>query len=62
MSRLFLWKEIMIEMTDNELVLVMEEVSQTQENHSAFYELAEQAGFCTPWCHISNDCGECEKK
>ena len=41
---------------------VMNEVSQTQEDHSDFYELAEKYGFCTPWCHLENDCSICEKK
>ena len=49
-------------MTDNEFVLIIEEVSHTQESHSVFYDLAEQYGFCTPWCHLENDCSVCEKK
>ena len=40
----------------------MKEVNEIHQNHNEFYELAEKYGFCTPWCHLTNDCEICEKR
>jgi len=45
-----------------ELIKIMEEHTKTNEEHTAFYELADEYDFCTPWCHLENDCSICKKK
>lgn len=49
-------------MNDIEFLKRMNEVDAVQQSHNVFYELAEKYGFCTPWCHIQNDCEICEKR
>ena len=45
-----------------EFVKMMKEHEETHKEHEAFYELAEEFGFCTSWCHLSKSCEECEKR
>ena len=40
-------------MIEIEFLEKMTEVIKTQKDHNDFYELAEQYGFCTPWCKCS---------
>ena len=49
-------------MTDQELLIEIERTGQRQQEILDFYDLAEKYGFCTPWCHIKNDCDMCEKR
>lgn len=49
-------------MNDIEFLKRMNEVDKMHVEHSAFYEMCEKAGFCTPWCHLENDCEICENR
>jgi len=44
-----------------ELLIMFKEHEETHKEHEEFYELAEAYGFCTPWCHLANDCGVCDR-
>ena len=44
-----------------ELIKMMEEHEKIHNEHTAFYELSEKYEFCTPWCHLTNDCSVCKK-
>ena len=45
-----------------ELIKMFNEHDKTHDAHTEFYELGEKFGFCTPWCHLENDCKLCENK
>ncbi len=45
-----------------ELLKMMTEHTKIDNAHGEFYEMAEKYGFCTPWCHLSKDCGSCEHR
>jgi len=45
-------------MNNTKLIKQIVEISNTQQDHSDFYELAEEYGFCTPWCDGCECCEE----
>ena len=45
-----------------EFVKMMIEHKEIEKSHAEFYEMAEKYGFCTPWCHLSKSCNECEDR
>jgi len=42
-------------MKTKEFLKKVNEVTEKQEAHLEFYELAEKYGFCVPWC-LKEDC------